>query len=267
MKRFFFLVFLLIGCQNPSTNKELNTPSNVLEKSEDKPTEIKPSEGSTGNQSNAPKKFIEIGYWSAFEKLPELTFEESTMETFRSAQQNHPKLSLESFNSIPNNLIGNVDHILDSSSCNQTNSGFCFKNYLPNQKFYIGESYFTGESIGFGDLYIIDSLTNIFYQITSIGDGSVSQPIFSPNNEYAIYFDNSVYQRNVCEIRLLKVNKRENDVRLFSELMHGRTGQFKIDSIKWMNDTSAVFKGTEEYQGSSDWVSRTKYYHTYFAKN
>lgn len=87
------------------------------------------------------------------------------------------------------------------------------------------------ENLGFGQLFLLDSLNDYRYNIISFGDGSVELPIPSINNNYLVYFYNSVYEHKNCNIGVLKTNKKSNPKNYLNEYASYNSTDFAIEKI------------------------------------
>lgn len=214
-------------------------------------------------------KNVVIGYYDTYEKLPKLTFETSTEREFLSLEQ---KKYIQTVKPEQNQNFFYVQTALKKHKFKKYRdyggkdswNGFEYLGYYPTSKLFAIIENSTSESIGFGELFLLDSLTDYIYNIISFGDGSVELPIPSMNNKYFVYFYNSVYEHKNCDIGVLKINHKSNPKNYLSEYTSYNSKDFAVEKIIWKTDNSFIVKGYEEVYENGKWVKKYKYYKTEF---
>jgi hypothetical protein len=212
-------------------------------------------------------KKVAIGYYETYEKLPKLTFDTITEKEFLSIKQ---KKFIQSLKPLQDNNFFYVETAIQKHKFKQYKdyggkenwSGFEYLGYYHNLKLYAITENSTDESMGFGKLFLIDSLNNYIYNIISFGDGSVELPIPSINNKYFVYYYNSVYEHKNCQIGILKINDKSHPKNFLTEYASYKSEEFAIEKIVWKTDNIFYVKGYEEIYENKEWVKKYKYYKT-----
>jgi len=260
--QFLILTILTISCNDSKTTKiGITEKTDTVSK-----TNLSPEKPELKTDS---VKNIDIGYPDTYEKLPKLTFETITEKEFLSLEPIKP---MQIFKPEQNGNFFYIRTALKKHKFKKYRnyggaeswSGFEYLGYYPASKFFAITENSTSESLGFGQLFLLDSLNDYKYNIISFGDGAVELPIPSINNKYFVYFYNSVYEHKNCDIGVLKVNDRLNPKNYLSEYASYTSQDFAIEKIVWKTDNSFYVKGYEEVYENEKWVKKYKYYKTEF---
>lgn len=262
MKNIFFLLlsFIIMGC------KQSHSEHSYYHQKDPKIVENKLV---TKKQLTEPDSInsVSIGYYDTYEKLLKLTFEIITEDEFLSVKS---KVNISDFIPEQNHSYFYIQttekkhkykKYIDGGNDKGWN-GYVFLGYNPALKNYILTENSTAEGIGFGGLFLLDSVTNFTYNIVSFGDSSVESPISSPNNKYLVYYDNSVYEHKNCDIGVLKINDKSNPKKYLTEYASYHSDEFAIEKMIWKSDTSFYIKGYQENYENEKWVKKYTYYKT-----
>lgn len=219
-------------------------------------------------ESDSTKK-VDIGYAERYEKLPALTFETITEKEFLSLEQKEYIQILKpeqrgNFFYLQTVLRKHKFKKYKEYGGEESWSGFEYSGYYPTSKLFALTENSTAEGLGFGQLFLLDSLTDYEYTIISFGDGSVELPIPSINNKYFVYFYNSVYEHKNCDIGILKINSKSDPATYLSEHASYHSDDFAIEKIVWKTDNCFYVKGYEEVYKNNQWVKKYTYYKTEF---
>ena len=204
-------------------------------------------------------KIIEIGYNDTYDRLPKLTFDQISETEFNSFHSKNfiQKLKIEEKeNSIfiqtaiqKHKFKKYMDYGEDESW-----SGYEFLGYYPALNLFALTKNATSESLGFGELFLLDSINDYQYNIISFGDGSVELPIPSNNYKYLVYYYNSAYGHKNCDIGVLKINDKSRPQNYLTEFSSFHSDEFKIEKIVWKSDHSFYVKGYEEIYENRNWI-------------
>ena len=212
-------------------------------------------------------KSVTLGYADTFEKLPKIAFEKITAtdyEKYHDEQSlTHPQFKETKTQLLIPTKAGQVKLKKYKADDKAAFKGIAYKGYLPQLKMHVLTSYHTAEHIGFGDLFLIDSLTAYQYAIVSVGDDAVEIPIASPNGRALVYYYNEVYAKNSCFIGVLKVNSTQQPNTLLAEKMSFATKDWAVENIRWIDDRSFVVK---TYTTKINGPQRAKDYNYFLAK-
>jgi hypothetical protein len=265
MRKILFLIFTIITL---SCNYIQSIKISAAEKNDPLFKDNLSSEKKVFNGDSIKK--IDLGYGDKYEKLPKLTFEitfekeflsleESTayIQTFRLPQKGNLFYIQTAFKKHPFKKYSDYGG-------KESWSGYEFLGYYPAAKLFAITENSTSENLGFGQLFLLDSLSDYSYNIISFGDGSVELPIPSINNKYFVYFYNSVYKHKNCDIGVLKINDKSNPKTYLSEYASYNSTDFAIEKIIWKSDNSFYVKGYQEKYENEKWVKEFKYYKTAF---
>ena len=250
-----FLAIVAISCK-----ESLSTQSNDFENRE---TIIK-------SDINADStKTIYVGYPDSYEKLPKLAFDTISATEFKSLLskkyiQDLKPVQKQNFFFIQTAIKKHKFKKYMDYGGDKSWSGYEFLGYYPASKLFAITENSTSENLGFGQLFLLDSLSDYRYNIISFGDGSVALPIPSINNKYLVYFYNSVYEHKNCDIGVLKINDRSNPKNYLAEHASFHSIEFAIEKIVWKSDNSFYVKGYQEIYENEKWVKKYKYYKTEF---
>ena len=217
-------------------------------------------------------KNTDIGYADKYDKLPKLTFETITENEFLSLA---PKTYIQTIKPDQNKDFFYIQTDLNKHKFKKYKdyggkeswSGNEFVGYYPDLKLFAITDNSTAENLGFGQLFLLDSVTDYQYNIISFGDGNVALPIPSLNNKYFVYYYNSVYEHKNCDIGVLKINGKSNPQNYLSEYASYRSNDFAIEQIIWKSDNCFYVKGYEEIYENDNWIKKYKYYKTDLNKN
>lgn len=212
---------------------------------------------------------VDIGYAEKYEKLPKLTFETISEGEFLSL---HPTEPMQTFKPVQNGNFFYIQTALKKHKFKKYKdyggteswSGFEFLGYYSTSKLFAIRENSTSESLGFGQLFLLDSLNDYEYNIISFGDGAVELPIPSTNDKYFVYFYNSVYEHKNSDIGVLKINDKSNPKTYLKEYASYKSVDFAIEKIVWKTDNSFFVKGYEEIYENEKWIKKYKYYKTEF---
>lgn len=234
-----------------------------------KSSKISPAKTSKQTAKTDSAKKVDIGYYDNYEKLPKLTFETITEQEFLSAKQatyfkSSKREQNEDFFYVQTALQKHKFKNYRNYGGEESWNGFEYLGYYPKLNLFAIKENSTSESLGFGQLFLLDSLNNYNYNIISFGDGSVELPIPSVNNKYLVYFHNSVYEHKNCDIGLLKINDKSNPKSYLTEYASFNSKEFATEKIVWKTDNIFFVKGYEEVYENEKWVKKYKYYKTAF---
>ncbi len=212
---------------------------------------------------------VELGYADTYEKLPKLTFETISEEEFLTLTPIKPTLDFKpeeegKFFYLQTALTQHAYKKYDDYGDPESWNGFECLGYYPTSKLFAITENSTSESLGFGELLLVDSLTDYHYRVISFGDGSVTLPIPSTNQRFFVYFDHSVYQHKSCDIGVLRINDKSNPENYLSEHASYHSDDFAIEALVWKTDHCFYVKGYEEVHENGEWVKKYTYYKTEF---
>ena len=122
-------------------------------------------------------------------------------------------------------------------------------------KLYIIKDKSNGE-FEFSKVHLIDSLTNITYELESNHDGSSSIPIFSPNQKSMAFFSEEMDDPESL-INIIKITKgfQSNIYKNFTAI---KTKWWLIKDLVWIDDNSLAIKA--EKANNSNLLDRPKQY-------
>jgi hypothetical protein len=214
-------------------------------------------------------KHISVGLTEKYEKLPKLKFVAISKTEFEKHQSDSflekPKMEKKgNYFFVTTQIQKHKFKKYKDWGGEESWSGTEFLGYYPKLKLYAMTSNSTSESLGFGDLFLLDKTNDYKYSIVSFGDGSVELPIPSKNNTYLVYFYNSVYEHKNCDIGVLKVNDKKIPARFFTEHTSYHSDDFAVEKIIWVSDNSFLVKGYEEIHENGNWIKKFNYYKTTF---
>ncbi len=252
---FFILLVTVVSCKKVTLKKEkdvTNGDSIVVKKI-------------VANNT----KEISVGSYEKYEKLPKLTFEKISKKEFLSIT---PQNNIEAF--LPK-YEGDFFFVQTKSKIHKFQKYRNYGNekgwngceplvYYPELKMFAIVENFTSESIGFGRLFLLDSLTDCRYIIESFGDGSVALPNPSPNNKYLVYFYNYPYEHARCEIGILAIKSKANPSKYLTEYRSCSSTDFKIKRLVWESDNSFYIEAYKEVLENDTWIEKYEYYKTNF---
>ena len=214
-------------------------------------------------------KTVNIGFADKYEKLPKLTFKSITQKEFLSVGQ---KSYIKNLKVEENKNFFHVQTAYEKHKFKKYKddggskgwNGFEFLGYYPTTKLFAIAENSTSESVGFGELFLLNSLTNYSYNIISFGDARVELPIPSPNNKYFVYFYNASYQHKNCDIGVLKISDIADPKTYLREYASYQSKDFATEEIVWKSDNIFFLKGYEEIYENGKWIKKYKYYMTEF---
>ncbi|WP_341903428.1 hypothetical protein [Fluviicola taffensis] len=259
----FLLTLLLVSC---SQSHETKKPKEI-----DRATKKEITTTSTDSIQPKKGKQILVGYYDNYENLPQLVFDSVSEREFN-------KLKASKFlRSIKPKQKGN-DFYVETAVRTHTFKkyknygepknwyGYQLKGIYPALKLFVLTKNSTADHLGFGELFLLDSVTDHQYVISSIGDGSVETPIPSPNNQYFVYYDNTMYELQNSDIRILKINDKENPEKYLTEYAYFNSTEFAVEQIIWKSDQCFYVKGYKQIydESSGQWFKEFKYYRTNF---
>lgn len=196
-------------------------------------------------------KKIDIGYADKYEKLPILAVDTITETEFNQLK------SFASLEKVKTEKNGNFFYIQTEHTKHQFKkykdyggeeswSGYDLLGYYTNLKLFAITNSSTSESLGFGELFLLDDTNDYQYNIVSFGDRRVELPIPSVNNKYLVYYYNSAYESQNCDIGILKINDKKNPKTYLTETATYHSDEFKIEKIIWKTDHVFYIKGYKE---------------------
>lgn len=217
------------------------------------------------NSFSQAKNQVNVGYMENYEKLPKISFEKTTALVYEQYNQGkmQPKIKLKERKSKFLITVKGKPYWLkkyDPDSGQDGFKGYEFMNYFPKLNMYALTSNSTAEHLGFSDMILVDSLTNFWYSIVSIGDGAVETPIPSVNNKYLLYFYNEVYQPNRCMIGVLKLNNRKNPSKLLTAHRSFESSKWAVDQLHWIDDQSFLVKAVVSTKADGKRSEHFEYY-------
>lgn len=254
---FFTLLVALFSCKNAVENKPVAL--------------IRDSQNGVNNKDITPKdsnNIIPVGYVSTYDSLPKLSFEVISEKTFLDYKKRDKKTLMTSkpiqkdsffyFNT-QSKLWFFKNMVKDWQNLNHEH-WYEYMGYDRALKMYILTEYSVSENLGFGNLMLIDSLTNTRYELISVGDGNVEIPTSSPHNRFLVYYYNYEYEQKNSFIGLLKINNRQNPRTFLLEHASYESTDWGIEDLVWIDDNSFAIKGYEEVYENEKWVKHFSYY-------
>lgn len=259
-----FVTLVLSSCNgNPGKDPEKSKQPDLTPKKEireSKPDSVKP----TG-------KTIAVGYYDNYEKVPKLVFDSISESEFNQLK------ARKYLTKIQPEKKGNEFQIQTAVRKHSFKkykdygepenwSGYELKGYYPKLKLYALTENSTAEHLGFGELFLVDSITDYRYAISSFGDGSVETPIPSVNGKYLVYYYNEVYENGVADIGILKVNDKTKPDSYLKEHAIYHASDFGVEEIRWKSDHTFYVKAFREIrdEATGEWVRTYGYYKTSF---
>lgn len=259
----FLLMLLLASCiqsHEPKKQKEIDqtTKMEITKVSVDS---VKPKRGQK----------VLVGDYDSYENLPPLVFDSISEATFN-------KLKAAKFlRKVKPEQKGNefyIETAIRKHSFRKYKDygepknwcGYELKGYYPALKLFVLTENSTAEHMGFGELFLLDSVTDYQYMISSIGDGSVETPIPSPNNKYLVYYYNEVYEHHNSQIDVLKINSKTKPEKYLTAHSNFYSSQFAVEQIIWKSDQCFYLKGYKEIydEASGKWRKEFSFYRTTF---
>ena len=247
-------VLLIISCNR----------KNVIVVKEHRGEVSKPAEN-----NDSTNRIIKVGLIEKYNKLPKLKFDSISESEFPKLESIdfiiQPKLEQKSnFFYIQTEIQKHkLKKYMDDGGDKSWN-GHEFLGYYPYLKLFAITNNYTSDSMGFGELILIDDKTDYQYKVESFGDGSVELPIPSKNNKYLVYYSNDVYEHKNSDIAVLKINQKTNPTIFLSEYASFHSDDFAVEKIVWLSDNIFFIKGYEEVYQDDKWVKKYKYYKTRF---
>ncbi|MDF3028762.1 MAG: hypothetical protein K0S23_3069 [Fluviicola sp.] len=199
-------IVLLTSCKQQE-DKEVEKPDQIIR------TPKKELTRTPSDSIKSKGKTITVGYYNNYEKVPELVFDSISEAEFNRLKA--PKHLVK----IKANQKGNDFFIQTAIRKHffpkykdygepESWSGYELTGFYPQLKLFALTENSTSEHLGFGELFLLDSITDYRYVLSSFGDGSVEPPIPSINGKYLVYYYNGVYENGVADIGVLKVNDK-----------------------------------------------------------
>lgn len=225
------------------------------------------------SDSIKPKKGkkILVGYYDNYENAPQLVFDSISEKEFNKLKATKflrsikPQKKGNEF-SIETSVRKHVFKQYKDYGEPKNWYGYELKGYYPALKLFVLTENSTAEHMGFGELFLLDSITDYQYTIVSIGDGSVETPIPSPNNKYFVYYDNTMYEQHNSTICILKINDKSDPLHYLSEHAQFNSTEFAVEQIIWKSDKCFYLKGYKEIydESSGQWRKEFSFYRTTF---
>lgn len=194
-----------------------------------------------------PKKVF-VGEWQTYESLPPLQLIEASKAAYSRA------LSPEHITAFKPN-IKDTTMFLPTATGNpsfeiyrQTDQGWRgnqFVGYYGSTKFYALENWVSSnEGLSFGTMFLLDSITGHSYSFSSIGDGPVEAPIFSPQSSFLAYFYNMEYEQNECFVGIVHLDRhnRNQGDNFMQEIGSFSTDKFAVEGLKWKYDSTLILE-------------------------
>ncbi|MGE8290065.1 MAG: hypothetical protein ACN6ON_00235 [Sphingobacterium sp.] len=217
-------------------------------------------------QSN---KNLTVGYGDRYDSLPKLNFNAATGENYENAFSANSIVNINPAVEKKNLVIptgkGKLKFKKYDSSPGQGDGfrGWEYNGYFPKLKMHILVSHHVGESLGFSDLVLLDSIEGSQLVIASVGDGAVEIPIPSPDGGFLAYYYNEVYAPNSCFIGILEVRKGSPFRISLSEYRSFQTEKWAVENIRWIDQNTIIVKA---YTLKKVGNERSKLFTYYIAK-
>jgi hypothetical protein len=229
-------------------------------------------EGIDDTISSPPKdagETMKLGYMDTYDRLPKLQFDTISESEFNNKRDKFTLLkpalkSKGNYFFISTNEQQHKFKKYNDYGDDKGYNGYEYVGYYPKLKLFALTENSSSEGLGFGELFLLDSITDYKYKIISFGDGSVTPPIPSPNNKYLVYYDNSVYEQKNCDIGILKINSKTSPENFLKEYAYHHSDQFAIEQLIWVTDNTIFVKGYEEVRENDEWVKKFRYYKATF---
>jgi hypothetical protein len=254
MKRYLVVIatVLLTTCSDNRRNVEVNSHQNS-----DSPIQDTIGSAKTNFSLYNPiqdelalvdsvSKTILLGYQMTYDTLPNLVWEvidETIFLKYKIKFQN--RLNVDSTRIVSTDTTFSIrtsKAILSFSKKEDYNKrGACWTNYkgfFNTLKLYVFENWCSGEILS-GDISIIDSLTNIRYEIIGRSDGPFEPPVLSPNSRFLITYgeDGTYFDSFVGVIEITK----DNDIYSLKEFASSYPSGRIVD-LGWITNDSFVLK-------------------------
>ncbi len=219
---------------------------------------------------SSKNKNIEIGYVQTYDSLPELQFDTISESEFKRYKNKRvlikPQIKEKgNYFFIPTKEQKHAFKKYDDYG--EGHAGFEFVGYYPKLKLFALTENSSSEGLEFGQLFLLDSITDYRYSIISFGDANVTDPIPSPGNKYMVYYYNSVYEHKNCDIGILKINSKSVPESYLKEYASYHSDEFAVEELIWVSDNSFYIKGYEEVHENDQWVKKYKFYRTVIQGN
>lgn len=208
-------------------------------------------------------KAVELGYMQTYDSLPLLDFEPmdeadfvrlppATISPLPTLKQN------DSVFFVPFQKFRVPFKHYRSHPSPKGHAGNTLEAFYPKFDLYAINQQWTAESMGFGEMLLLDSQFGHTYKIISVGDGAISGPHFSPDHRYLLYFYNFIYENKDCFIGICKVNPGKRDVpsEFIQEWISYPSSEWAVEEIRWINQETFAVQGYENrYDDRADeWV-------------
>lgn len=221
------------------------------------------------DENSDDNKVIEIGYYETYEALPKFRIDSANESDFMLIP------SREAFDK--NNIEKRGSNLFIQTSKEKLKfkeyknyggevgwSGSEYLGYNSQLKVFAIRNNSTAEGLGFGEMMLIDSVTNDQYKIISLGDYSVSLPEPSVNYKYMVYYQNPEYESGTLSIAVLKIGQRDSGHFLKEHSGCFMDGGLSIEEIRWKNDKTFYLKMYKSGWGAD---GRELRMYTYFVAN
>lgn len=242
----YFLIFFCISCNKENKdNPEIKTDT------------ISKNTGSERQETKVDTfQKVDLGYADKYEKLQKLVVDSISETEF-------DELKTSDFlEKVKTENIGDFFYIQTEHTKHKFKkykdyggeeswSGYELLGYYTNLKLFAMTNSSTSEHMGFGDFFLLDNTNDYQYSIVSFGDGSVELPIPSVNNKYLVYYYNSTYETQNCDIGVLKINDKKDPKKYLTEAASYHSNDFKIEKIIWKTDTVFYIKGYKEVDNTN----------------
>ncbi|MGB0431231.1 MAG: hypothetical protein ACPGLV_12215 [Bacteroidia bacterium] len=201
-----------------------------------------------------------IGYIDSYDTLARLVFEKSSEMEFNDAPPIQ-KRKLPPLNSTESHLYFTTAKEVIKLEKYNAEKGALLTDFSSNKGWYVFTSHSSTEGLGFGWLFIVDSLTSLKYGIVSITDWSVKTPSLSADGNYLVYYDNYTYQHKNCFIGVIKVDEseRENKNKYLVPYKSYPSNNWAIEELRWIDSANFVIKGYEERYKNGEWQKQYTY--------
>lgn len=254
---FFIALIGVFSCKNATENKPVALATNNS-------MEVNSADTTKKDSNN----IILIGYVPTYDSLPRLSFEKISETMFLQYKKREKKtlitskpiqkdsffyLNTQSKRWVFKSQVRYWQHI-------DGELWYEYVGYDAALKMYVITQNSVSENLGFGNLMLIDSLTNSQYEVVSVGDGAVETPMPSPHNRFLIYYYNYEYENKNGFIGLLKIDNRQNPNVFLVEHASYESEDWGIEDLIWIDDNSFAVKGYEEVYENEKWVKHFNYY-------
>lgn len=115
-----------------------------------------------------------------------------------------------------------------------------YRGYIPELNLYLLDHIWASEIIA-GELLLIDSLSNIKYEVVSISDGSMDLPVVSPNQSFLTLYCSDGTLENTS-IYIIKRDKTDSGYYIYKDYAGIELNNLVPIEVVWMNNSSLAVK-------------------------